>query len=197
MNKKALSPVLSAIIVIAIFLIGMVIAFGFFVNYVRVDRTSPLSVEIASNIYSTVPNYGVLGDNNTFSFHVMNNSNETQKIMIIFHTEQNEIFGANFSISEKSDSDSTISQELFYPGVWTIEVFSEAGQIIKTYSFTVEPSKAAADVQINQFNDIQYSKSMAFGSLLTGVAGVVLGVLALIISYLAYRYSRKKQESYE
>jgi flagellin-like protein len=34
-NKKALSPVLSTILMIVIVVIGMTIAFGFFVNYVR------------------------------------------------------------------------------------------------------------------------------------------------------------------
>jgi hypothetical protein len=193
MNPKIAQSILVIIAIICLFILAIILGFDS-MGLMTIDRSNALNVEINSNIYSTKSSYGILGENNTFNFHISNYSNKTQNAMILFHTEEYEIFGTNLSINGGTVVRATISQQLSYQGPWTVQVFSEKGEIIKTYSFIVEPNKAEADVKINQYDDIQYSKNMSLWGL---IVSIVLGAVAILISALALFYSRKKRKSDE
>ena len=107
-----MKPIVAVVLMVTLAVIAGLVAYTWVVGYTgisTIDRTNPVDVEITSNIYKTNPNYGALGENNTFWFHTSNTSNETQKITIIFHTLEYDIFGANLTLFANSGNNAAIS----------------------------------------------------------------------------------------
>ncbi len=205
-SKKALSPVVAAIILIVVTVIvsiavaAMMGALTF--TYMKAD----LDIRVNAKIYSANDNLGVLNEDGEFDIFIENYIDSNRTISIVVEADEQVLFNETVPIEARSSKNLTINQQLICLGLWAIKLyedreisdkqqFSTGKEIVGCYSFVTVVNKAEADMKITQLDNIRLNRTLSIVAIITSIPGVIVSIVSVGHTIKQYMRDKKEEDS--
>jgi flagellin-like protein len=178
-GKRALSPVVAAIILIAVVVAVGIATAAWMGALTFTFITEEMEIRVDVRLYSVDQNIGVLNEVASFFVAIKNNSNSTRAVDIVVNAEEHVVFNETVVIEPMSSRNVTITQKLALLGLWEIQVFKDK-KLADSYSFMTVINEAEADMKITQLENIRLNTNLSIAALTISIISVAVSIASVI-----------------
>jgi hypothetical protein len=187
MKRNGVSHLSITIITMAFLVILVAIVAILFAGFLVIRG---VNAEVKVKMYAPQQNIGVLNDEALFSVFIRNDLSLNKTIEVIIEADGSVVNNTTITVEANTSKNTTITQKLVSLGKWRINVIDENDKSIGSYSFLVVLNEGEANVRINQWNDIQFSKNLSIISL-------ILASISLVIQFFSIKSTRRPKHKKE
>jgi len=175
-EKQAASRNLTVLVVLII--IFVVAASVYLTNWYAAPYPG-VSVNLDVKIYSSDQNIGVLNEDALFNVTFSNNLNFNQSMRITITAGNVLLKNLSVTLEPETSKNVTFTQKLESLGEWKTKVLRD-NETVTSYCFLVVLNDGEANFRINQWNDAQYSKTLATIGAVISVISLTIGIINLL-----------------
>jgi flagellin-like protein len=176
-RRRAVSPIVAALLLVAVTLIASVAVVGFVFGIIGGASTG-MEETVTPQIYSTSSAYGVLNEQANFTVVVSNflalTQNGTVQILDASHVVQS----APFSVRPGRTVHIPLTQELNNTGIWIVEAKVNGSVVPRSYSFEVLTNTQDVQFQINEYAQVQQANNTALAALGAAIVSAITSAFA-------------------